>query len=137
MALGVKLDGQEFLLGNDVGQRSLDFGLYNEANNPHPRNGDETDIGGEPVNYSVVSEQVTIKLVNDNWQFSTDAQIEIDVVDATETVDAYYAVDSNTGTFLLTADLLGPQGSSRTVDLSEVDQLNISDGAGGTFVEVP
>lgn len=136
MGFGVKLDGQQFLLENDLQQRSLTFGLYNEANNPHPRDGDETDLGGEPVNYTPVDENVTIKLVNDNYQFSTDAQIEIDVIDATETVDAYYAVDASTGTFLLTADLLDPQGGSRTVDLSEVDQLNITDGAGGTFVEV-
>jgi hypothetical protein len=136
MGFGVKLDGQQFLLENDLQQRSLTFGLYNEANNPHPRDGDETDLGGEPTNYTPVDESVTIKLVNDNYQFSTDAQIEIDVIDATETVDAYYAVDASTGTFLLTADLLDPQGGSRTVDLSEVDQLNITDGAGGTFVEV-
>lgn len=136
MPFGVKQDGQEDLLTNDYSTLTLTFSLYNESANLHPFDGGLAEITTEPTGMTRVDESVTIKLVDGQWQFSTNSEIKFDVIDQTEQVDGYFALNATDDTFILTSELLDPNGNPRTVNLSEVDELSIDPGAGGTFVQV-
>lgn len=135
MPYGVKQDGEEYLLTNNVDQLDVEVSLYDEATDSHPHDGDETDITTEPSNLSRETATLTVELTGSHWEFSSDSTVTFAVTDVSGEVDAYFLFEPNSATLLATADLLDQDGNSRRSDLGELDELAIDPGVGGGFVD--
>lgn len=136
MPFGVKQDGEEYLLKNSVDSITIELSLYNESSDQHAFTEGLAEITTEPTGLTRQTATVTAELnASNHWEIDTDSTVTFDTSSQTENVDGYFARVNSTGEFLLTAALLDSDGNPRTVDLSEVDELDLDPGAGAVFVD--
>lgn len=134
MSDGLKNNGEEYILKNDVSTDSLDVGLFNDGTDSLGDADDDasTDITTEPSTSNNYARQTgeSFSVANDvggsagDWGLENDNTVSFSVSNNTENVDAYFVVENTTDDIIFTGSL----SSSR--DLTDIDTLDITDVSG-------
>lgn len=127
--------GEEYTIDNNLGNASLDIGVYDDSTDAISDTDNLSAISTEPSdgNYTRQGQSFSAADLSGDWGADTDNDAVFDMTNTTGTVDSWFAEvnfsSDDTGT---TADHLLCTGAlSQSYDLSNLSQLTISAGGVG------
>lgn len=132
MANGLKKDGEEYLLKNNIENESVEVSIYNDSKDDLGRSPTEEDITTEPNSITRANAIFKLESVNDRWQFISDSTVTIDVSGSSGDVDSYFVKIDSTGngdydTFLISGAL------EQKGNVDNYDEYKLEPGIGGIF----